>query len=271
MKKGKIYMKDGKNLLVVKKGAICTVIINNPRKRNALTPECLFDIARTFDDFSHDQALKAVILRGAGQEAFSAGADISSMPTREDSAVFKENGGGYSQAFEAIQRFPLPVIAMLYGYTLGAGCILAMGCDIRLASKNVKMGIPTSRMGLLTDYRVFRRFLTVLGYSAALEIFLTGQHYEGQECLMMGLVNHLLDHDQLEPYTYKLAEEIIHCAPLSLRGSKYILTRIAENPILSLEELETFSFLSRQATESDDHEEAKRAFKEKRKPRFTGR
>jgi len=263
-------MNDRKNLIVIKKGAICTMLINNPRKRNALTPECLFDITRTFDNLSHDQTIKVVILRGTGIEAFSAGADISAMPTRGDSVELKKNQGDYSQALEAIQRFPFPVIAMLYGYTLGAGCILAMGCDIRLASKNVKLGIPTSRMGLLPDYRVFSRFLTVLGYSAALEIFLTGHHYEGQECLVMGLVNHLVDHDQLEPYTYKLAEEIIKCAPLSLRGSKYILSRIAENPIPSSKELETYNFLSIQATASDDHEEAKKAFKEKRKPRFSG-
>jgi enoyl-CoA hydratase/carnithine racemase len=192
------------------------------------------------------------------------------MPGRGDSAELRENQGSYSQAMEAIQRFPLPVIAMLYGYTLGAGCILAMGCDIRLASKNVKMGIPTSRMGLLVNQSVFKRFLTVLGYSTALEIFLTGQHYDGQECISMGLVNHLVDHGQLESYTYRLAEEIIQCAPLSLRGSKYILGTIAGNPTPSAEELETFRALSTQATSSDDHEEAKRAFKEKRKPRFSG-
>ena len=86
----------------------------------------------------------------------------------------------------------------------------------------------------------------------------------------MGLVNHLVDHDQLEPYTYALAEKIIQCAPLSLRGSKSILSIIAENPNLSSEELEAFNLLSTQATASDDHEEAKKAFKEKRKPRFSG-
>jgi enoyl-CoA hydratase/carnithine racemase len=263
-------MNDRKNLIVIKKESVCTVIINNPGKRNALTPECFFDIARTFDDLSHDQSIKVVILRGAGQEAFSAGSDISAMPTREDPADLTEDQGDYSRTMEAIQRFPFPTIAMLYGYTLGAGCILAMGCDIRMASQNVRIGVPTSRMGLLTDHSIFKRFLTVLGYSTALEIFLTGQQYEGQECLTMGLVNHLVDHDQLEQYTYKLADEIIQCAPLSIRGSKYILGKIVENPIPSSEELKAFDALSMQATASDDHEEAKRAFKEKRKPRFTG-
>lgn len=260
-----------KNLYIVKKEGICTVIIDNPRRRNALTPECFFDIMSVFDDLARDTNIKVVILRGEGEEAFSAGSDISSMPERGDSLEMKTNQGNYSQAMEAIIRFPFPVIAMLYGYTLGAGCILAMGCDIRIASKNVKMGIPTSRMGLLTDYTVFRRFLTVLGYTTTMEIFLTGRHYKGQECLSMGLVNHLVDNDQLEIFTYELAEEIIQCAPLSLYGSKYILGKLSENPVPSTEEIETFHILARQATASDDHEEAKKAFKEKRKPRFTGR
>lgn len=264
-------MKETKHLIVTKQGSVCTVIINNPQKKNALTPECFFDIVQTFEDLSLDKSIKVVILRGSGQDAFSAGSDISSMPIRGDSFKITENQSDYSNAIEAIQRFPFPVIAMLYGFTLGAGCILAMGCDIRLASKNVKIGIPTSRMGLLTDYRVFKRFLTVLGHSTALEIFLTGKQYEGHECVTMGLVNHLVEHDQLESYTYSLAEEIIQCAPLSLRGSKYILNRIAENPYPSTKDLETFANLSNQANTSDDHEEAKRAFKEKRKPRFVGR
>lgn len=264
-------MEETKHLIVTKQGTVCTVIINNPQKRNALTPECFFDIVQTFDNLSRDRSIKVVILRGSGQDAFSAGSDISSMPTRGESVKTIENQSDFSSAIEAIQRFPFPVIAMLYGYTLGAGCILAVGCDIRLASKNVKMGIPTSRMGLLTDYRVFKRFLTVLGHSTALEIFLTGKQYEGHECVTMGLVNHLVDHDQLESCTYSLAEEIIQCAPLSLQGSKYIFNRIAENPYPSSKDLETFAYLSNQATASDDHEEAKRAFKEKRKPQFVGR
>lgn len=264
-------MKETKHLIATKQGSVCTVIINNPQKKNALTPECFFDIVQTFDDLSLDKSIKVVILRGSGQDAFSAGSDISSIPTKGDSVKTTESQSDYSHAIEAIQRFPFPVIAMLYGFTLGAGCILAMGCDIRLASKNVKMGIPTSRMGLLTDYRVFKRFLTVLGHSTALEIFLTGKQYEGHECVTMGLVNHLVENNQLESYTYSLAEEIIQCAPLSLQGSKYILNRIAENPYPSPKDLETFAYLSNQANTSDDHEEAKRAFKEKRKPRFVGR
>jgi enoyl-CoA hydratase len=159
---------------------------------------------------------------------------------------------------------------MLYGYTLGAGCIVAMSCDIRIASTNVKMGIPTSRMGLISGRRGFLRFLNVLGYNTAMEIFLTGRSYDSAECLSMGMVNHLVDHEQLEQYTYKLADEITRCAPLSLKGSKYILNRLTENPVSTPEDIETFRTLQREASNSDDHEEAKLAFREKRRPIFKG-
>jgi enoyl-CoA hydratase/carnithine racemase len=262
-------MSEKEPVLVAKQGPVCTLTINNPEKRNALAPDCLLAITQAFEELARDENIRVVILRGAGEEAFSAGADITAMPTRDSGPVGRPKGD-ITTASEAIERFPFPVIAMLYGYTLGAGCVLAMACDIRIASKNVKMGIPTSRMGLVSGYRGFKRFLNVLGYSTALEIFLTGRSYDGQECLTMGLVNHLVDHDQLESYTYNLADEITRCAPLSLRGSKYILSRIAENPVPSPEDIEIFRSLSIQAAKSDDHEEAKKAFKEKRKPRFIG-
>ncbi len=263
-------MNEKKELLVVKEGPLCTLTINNPNKRNALTPKCLFEITQTFQNLANDENIRVVILRGAGEEAFSAGADITAMPTRGDSVKIRKERGDSASASEAIQSFPFPVIAMLYGYTLGAGCVLAMACDFRIASKNVKMGIPTSRMGLISSHRGFKRFLNVLGYSTALEIFLTGRSYDSEDCLTMGLINHLVDHDDLESYTYRLADEITRCAPLSLRGSKYILGRIAENPVPSQEDIEQFQRLSKEAAASDDHEEAKKAFKEKRKPRFIG-
>jgi enoyl-CoA hydratase/carnithine racemase len=265
-------MSEKENLIVVKKEPVCTLIIDNPAKRNALTRGCQASIARTFEELTDDKNIRVVIIRGAGEEAFSAGADIMAMPVKgsaveakpkvqEDSTLISSN---------AIQKYPYPVIAMLYGFTLGAGCVLAMACDIRIASTTVKMGIPTSRMGLLPSHQGFKRFMNAVGYSAALEMFLTGRTYDSRDCLAMGLVNHLVEHDKLEEYTYQLAEDITRCAPLSLRGSKRIIGRIAENPFLSAAEIELFEMMRKEATASDDHEEAKKAFKEKRKPVFKG-
>ena len=266
-------MNEKRNLIVQKQGAICTISINNPEKRNALSPACLYDISETFNRLSGDPAIRVVILRGAGTDAFSAGADIAAMPTRGGNHITPpgDRQGDITSASLAIQQFPYPVIGMLYGYTLGAGCILAMACDIRIASDRVKMGIPTSRMGLVSSYEGFKRFLTVLGYSTALEIFLTGRQYDAKTCLAMGMVNHLVENDAIEAYTMNLAEEITLCAPLSLRGSKYVLSRIAEEPNPGPDELAKFRQMTAEARQSDDHEEAKLAFREKRKPVFTGK
>jgi len=257
-------------LIVNRDDEICTIVINNPERRNALTPACLTEISQTFEALSQDDTIRVVIVRGAGEKAFSSGADISKMPSKESGGSPRDYKGP-TAASEAIQRYPYPSIAMLNGYTLGAGCILAMACDIRIAATNVSMGIPTSRMGVISSYPVFRRFLTVLGYGTALEMFLTGRFYKGRECLEMGMVNHMVESDRLESFTYEMAKEILACAPLSLRGSKFILNKIAGDSAISEEDLETFQSLSIQAVQSEDHEEAKRAFMEKRKARFKGR
>jgi enoyl-CoA hydratase/carnithine racemase len=245
-------------------------MINNPEKRNALTPECCSRIIGALDELSRDKSVRVVVLRGVGDVAFSAGADIGAMPGREAEGP-EGIHESVTRAAEALQQYPYPVIAMLNGYTLGAGCILAMSCDIRVLARHAKMGIPTSKMGLISNFQTFRRFYTVLGYSTALELFLTGRFYDSQESLQMGLVNHVVESENIESFTYDLAREISECAPLPLQGSKFILTKIASDPNLSPEDLETFRALRIRTFQSEDHEEAKRAFKEKRKPRFKGR
>lgn len=263
-------MSEKNPLIVERDGPVCTVTINNPDKHNALTPACFKKLIETFNELSREKDLRVTIIRGKGMSAFSAGADISEMPGRnahEHSGIHEDA----ASASEVISRHPFPVIAMLSGYTLGAGCILAMASDIRIAGENLKMGIPTSRMGLISDYRTFKRFLTVLGLSTALEIFLTGRFYDSKASLEMGLVNHVVPDDHLESYVYDLAEDISRCAPLSLTGSKFILNRIAESSVPSAGDLETFRSLRTTAFQSEDHEEAKRAFREKRPPRFKGR
>jgi len=263
-------MEQEPGLIVDRAASTVTLTINNPEKRNALTPACLLEIEQTFDELAGDDTVRAVVLRGAGDKAFSAGADIMAMPVKGE-AVAPESRATPTRALKAIQRFPYPVVAMLYGYTLGAGCILAMGCDIRIAAENVRMGVPTSRMGLLPDFRTLKRFLTVLGYGPALEIFLTGRSYDSSECLAMGLVSRVVETERLESVTQDLVGDIAKCAPLSLKGTKFILSRIAANPAPSAEDFEAFRALGLEAVRSDDHEEAKRAFREKRAPRFTGR
>jgi len=261
------------DIIVERKGAVCTLTINRPEKRNALTPECLARMADVLDSLADDGSVRAVVLRGAGERVFSAGYDITALPT--DSGVAERLDPGAESPLErtiqAMRRFPYPVIAMLNGDAFGGACELAICCDIRIQAKHARMGMPPAKLGLVYPYAGYRRFLALLGLSRALEIFLTGRTYDSAQCLGLGLVNYVVPAEQLSPFTYDMAEEIADNAPLSLRGSKAALYKIAETPVLtSSEEVELQSLFVR-SLQSEDVKEGKRAFREKRKPRFQGR
>ena len=260
-------------LIVRKEGPICTIVINHPEKRNLLTPTCLLKMAETIEQLAEDGNVLSIILRGAGDEAFCAGYDISALPTKPTSqmeADLKETSP-LERALQAIRKFTYPVIAMLNGYAYGGGCELAIGCDIRIAARRVKMGMTPAKIGLVYPYPGYRRFLTVLGFNRTLEIFLTGRKYDSQSCLQMGLVNHVVDDEVLEAFTYDLAREITENAPLSLQGTKFTLYKIAEYPLLEKGEEEEIRSLFVKSLQSEDMSEGQWAFFEKRKPRFKGR
>jgi enoyl-CoA hydratase/carnithine racemase len=264
---------EGTDALIVNRdGALCTLVINNPAKLNALTPDCLIKITETLENLGQNELVRTVVIRGAGEKAFSAGYDITALPDKKPSGgdQSKQATAAFDNAMKAIDEYPYPIIAMLNGFAFGGGCELALTCDIRIAAKHVRMGMPPAKLGLIYRYDGLRRFLTALGYARTLEIFLTGRYFESAKCLEMGLVNHLVENDQLESFTYDLAREVTENAPLSLRGTKAILKKIVEYPVVQAEDIENFHFLYKQAMQSKDLEEGKRAFKEKRKPQFKG-
>ena len=265
-------MGDTQELLVHKRDAICTLVINRPDKRNRLTPGCLLDMAAAIQVLSREGKVRALVIRGAGNEAFSAGYDISALPVKPTSKMEDslKQTPPLEEALGAIQAFPYPVMAMLNGYAYGAGCELAITCDIRIAAKHVKMGMPPAKLGLVYPYKGYRRFMRVLGFHRTLEVFLTARQYDAETCLRMGLVNHVVEEKELESYTYAMAGDITENAPLSLRGTKIALYKIADHPILEEGE-EQIQSLFIESLKSRDVEEARRAFLEKRKPRFKGK
>jgi enoyl-CoA hydratase/carnithine racemase len=266
-------MKGESELLVKRDGAICTLVVNRPEKHNLLTAGCLLEMIQRFSELTEEENIRAVVLRGSGQKAFSAGYDVSALPTRPspDREESLKESSPLEQTLEAIRNFPYPVIAMINGDAYGGGCELAIGCDIRVAAKGAKMGMTPAKLGLVYPYPGYRRFLTVLGFNRTLEIFLTGRKYDTESCHRMGLVNYVVEEEHLESFTYELAREIAENAPLSLRGTKYALYKIAEYPHLEKKEEEELRSLFIKSLQSEDMEEGKRAFIEKRKPRFKGR
>ncbi len=265
-------MSQDNSLLVSREGALCTLTINRPEKRNALSPECLRKISETMRALSEDNMTRVVVIRGSGDAAFSAGLDIASLPAgtvpvSEDPAAGEDL---LFRAIESIQAFPYPVIAMMSGYAYGAGCALAAGCDIRVAAQNVGMEMSVAKRGAVASLNIYRLFLKVIGFSHTLEMFLTGRTCDSRRCREMGLVNYVVENDQLERFTRDLANELLENAPLSLRGTKRILNKIAEHELPAAEIIEECRRLQAEAKQSEDMKESTDAFRERRKPRFKG-
>jgi enoyl-CoA hydratase/carnithine racemase len=247
--------------------------IHRPEKRNALSPDCLQEMTEIFRNLSEKDEIRTVVIRGSGEEAFSSGYDVTALPT--GSAVGQNLVAAAESpldlAVQAIRTFPYPVIAMINGYAYGGGCELAVSCDIRIAADNVRMGVPAAKLGVVYRPGGLRLFLTVIGFSRTLEILLTGRSYDSESCLRMGLVNHVVPMGGLETFTYGMAREIAENAPLSIKGTKFAMNQIVKYPLLPKELEDTLSSLRREAFQSEDIEEGKRALREKRKPRFIGR
>jgi len=260
-------------LKIERHGAVGTLEIHRPGKHNILTPECLDALTGAMEAMAEEDAVRVVVIRGAGTRAFSAGYDIASLPaspTSEAEEALRKDPP-LERALKSIRRFPYPVVAMIHGLALGGGCELAVACDLRIGGRSARMGMPPARLGLVYPFEGLRRFLRVLGFTRTLEVFLTARQYDSASALRLGLLNEVVEDADLESHTLGLAEEVAANAPLSLRGMKDALYRIADSLTISPEDEEAIRSLFVQSLQSEDMVEAKQAFMEKRAPRFRGR
>lgn len=256
-------------LLEERKGRVALLIFNRPEKRNALSPDLLYALGGRLHRLAQEGEVRAVILRGVGNEAFSAGYDIGRIPGGSERPARSENPLEY--AITAVQTFPYPVIAMIRGFALGAGCHLAAACDIRIASESARFGMPPAKLGVVYPIEGYQLFLRLVGLANAKELFLVGRQIDARRALEMGLVQRVVSEAELESCAVALAEEIAEeNAPLAVRASKRILNRLSEGPLTESEERE-FRNAMAEAFGSADLREARAAFAERRRPRFTGR
>lgn len=251
-------------LLVEKKDYICTVSINRPERRNALNPEVVHRLRETFSSIKPGDDIRVVILRGAGDKAFCSGADLEAI-------IGEEDGGNVLQrAIESVIACPCPVIAMIYGYAVGAGCDLAAACDFRIIADSARIGINPVKLGLVYFPKSIERFIKLIGVAYTRELFFTGKFFTAQRAKEMGLVHYVVPAEQLEETTYSLAREIAENAPLAIAGMKAIINKLLYQKLSPEEEAEMRAIME-SSWKTEDVQEGVRAFLEKRKPEFKGK
>lgn len=265
-------MGEGEILLEMR-GQTALLTLNRPERRNALTTTMLVSIARNLEGLWTEGEARCVVLRGAGDKAFCAGMDLTSLPTGMPEELLSriESKGPLQFAAEAIEGCPLPVIAMIRGYALGGGCELAMACDLRVGAEGCRMGMPPARLGIVYPPEGLSRFIRVLGPAASKKVFLTARYLEAREACETGLLQYLVPDDELEEFTMELAREVASRAPLALAGIKRSLHILSRHASPSEEEAAEMQDLIARALSSEDAVEAITAFREKREPRFEGR
>jgi enoyl-CoA hydratase/carnithine racemase len=263
-------MSASADILVQHDGSIATVVFNRPKVRNAISLAMWSDIPRLLDELSRADSVRAVVLRGAGTEAFASGADISEFQEqRKDVASALRYTEQTSAAYQAIRRCPKPTVAMIYGFCMGGAMAVAMACDLRFAAEGAKFGIPAARLGIIYGADAVAQLVELVGSAYAKDILYSGRTMSGREAWAMGFLQRLLPAAELERHTYDYLKSVADNAPLSVRGAKLTVdasvSGATEEHRKRLREMQLMTF------ESEDYKEGTRAFLEKRRPRFQGR
>jgi len=260
-------------LLKEVKGRICTLTVNNPGKLNSLDPDILTGFHRILGELNNDDEVRCVVVRGSGEKAFSAGYDISKIPISEKGHATEPQPAHtiLKLGCDAIANYKYPVIAMIRGHCAGAGMELAASCDIRVASDNSRFMMPPAKLGVLYSYHGTQKLIDVVGLANTCEIFFTGRRFDAQRAREIGLVNHVVEQEELEDFTYQMAEEISGNAPLTLIASKKIIARSLKYRVMPPEVLQEIAALTHTVFNSEDVKEGQKSFAEKRKPQFKGR
>ena len=257
-------------MLSRKDGSVGYVIFNNPERHNAVSLEMWARTAEILEDFGHDDAIRVVVVTGAGGKSFVSGADISRFESERGSMeAVKHYNSTVAKANQSIYEFPKPTIAMIQGYCIGGGLGLAVCCDLRICSDNSKFGIPAAKLGLGYSYPGVKRLSDLVGPSFTKEIFYTARQFDAEEARVMGLVNRIVPAGELETYVKAYADTIANNAPLTVKAAKFITGQAVQDE--SKRDLARCTELVEACFVSSDYTEGRRAFMEKRKPVFTGK
>jgi len=261
---------EEESILLKKEGSIATIILNRPEKLNALDWPAQILFGQKLDEVAEDKEIRVLIITGAGR-AFCAGGDVSAQRDRMSMSV-AERRAGLKMVLKnplKLRRLSIPVIAMVNGVAVGAGCNLALACDIIIASENARFGQAFVKVGLIQDYGGSYLLSRLVGTKKACELVFTGDMIDAREALRIGMINKVVPPEDLEDVTKEMAMKIASRAPLAVSIAKRFIYDAFEKFDLETT-LEYEIYTQGFCCDTEDHKEGTAAFLEKREPRFKG-
>lgn len=257
-----------RNILFKKNNLTATVTINRPHLLNVINAETAEEITAVFRKIKNDISVRSVIIRGAGEKAFAAGADINEISKLTEKTAKQYLARGHKM-LNAVEMSGKPVIAAINGYALGGGCELALACHIRIAGRKSKIGLPELKIGVIPGWGGNIRLPRVVGRSKALEMILTGEILDAEEAVKAGLINYIADEKKLMEETEKKAFKINSMPPIAVKSAIETIMKGMEMPFQDAVKLETEKMSELCSTK--DKIEGTSAFLEKRQPFFKGK
>jgi enoyl-CoA hydratase len=256
------------NLLLEHSGAVAIVTVNRPKVLNALNAPTLDELRRAALDLKHDDSVRVIVLTGAGEKSFIAGADINELAVQTPTGG-REHALQGQHVFDLFENLGKPVIAAINGYALGGGCELAMACTLRIAADTAKIGQPEINLGIIPGYAGTQRLARLVGKGKAMELILTGMQISAADAERIGLVNRVVPAASLMSEVRSLAASLANNAPIAMR---YIINAINKGLEMPFAEACVFeATLFGLVASTEDMREGTRAFLEKRKAEFKGR
>jgi enoyl-CoA hydratase len=256
------------NILFETKNSIAYVTVNRPKVLNALNMATMEELRTAFHEIKNDASVRVVILSGAGEKAFIAGADIGEL-SKHDAVSAKEYTHRGQSVLNLIENLGKPVIACINGFALGGGCEIAMACTMRLASENAKLGQPEVKLGIIPGYGGSQRLPRLVGKGIAMQLLLTGEMITAQEAHRIGLVNEVIAAADLIPRAEAIAQKIIANGPLAIQYTMEAVNKGME--MTKSEGLYLEAVLFGMACATEDQKEGTKAFLEKRAAQFKGK
>jgi len=257
-------------LQVEKRGAVGWIVFDQPAKKNAINGAMWRGIPEAMARFDADDEVRCVAFRGAGTEAFAAGADISEFEkVRANESAVGAYDGLLDRVLHSIQDSRKPSVAMIHGFCLGGGLEVALACDLRYCGTSAQFAIPAAKLGLAYNVEGHKRLLETVGHARAREIMFLGRRYGADEALAMGLVHRVLPDAELEAYVDGVIATLLANAPLAIANSKAILEEYAKSS--GPADAARMRAAIERCAQSEDTKEGRRAFMEKRKPAFKGK